>query len=254
MTPLESSRTIDPDEIAHFSKDSGRWWDEDGPFAPLHRLNPVRMGFVRGQIAGALGRGEESLKPFERLKILDIGCGGGLVCEPLARLGADVTGIDADPGAVLCARDHAARAGMAIKYEHMSAEDLLARAGGKGAFDAVLALEIAEHVSDPEAFVACCAGLVKPGGVLIVSTLNRTPKSFLLGIVAAEYILKWVPRGTHRWRKFIRPSEFARMGRACGFALRAQTGLVYDPRTRGFALSETDMDVNYFLCFQKETP
>ncbi|MCB9979338.1 MAG: bifunctional 2-polyprenyl-6-hydroxyphenol methylase/3-demethylubiquinol 3-O-methyltransferase UbiG [Rhodospirillales bacterium] len=249
-SPLATDRTIDPEEIAHFSKDSARWWDEDGPFAPLHRLNPVRMGFVRDRIAEAFGRGSDSLHPFEGLKILDIGCGGGLVCEALARLGAEVTGIDADSGAVACARDHAAGAGLSINYESTSAEDLLARKG-PGKFDAVLALEIAEHVRDPAAFVACCAGLVRPGGVLVVSTLNRTPKSFLLGIVAAEYILGWVPRGTHRWRKFIRPSEFAAMARRVGLSLCAQTGLIFDPRLRGFRLSQTDLDVNYFLCFQK---
>lgn len=250
MTRPARLDTVDPAQIAHFSKDSSLWWDENGPFAPLHRLGPVRMGYVRARIGEALDLDRESLCPFKGLKILDIGCGGGLVSEPLARLGASVTGIDADPGAVACARSHAAEAGLSIEYEHTSAEDLLAHKASQGAFDAVVALEILEHVRDPAAFVACCAALVRPGGVVIVSTLNRTAKSFLLGIVAAEYVLGWVPKGTHQWRKFLRPSEVARMGRACGLRLVDTTGLVFDPPGRVFRLSKTDLDVNYFMCFQ----
>ncbi|HEY8192266.1 MAG TPA: bifunctional 2-polyprenyl-6-hydroxyphenol methylase/3-demethylubiquinol 3-O-methyltransferase UbiG [Alphaproteobacteria bacterium] len=240
------STSINPKEIEHFSKDSARWWDEGGPFAILHRLNPVRLRYVRDQIGQHYGLAEGDLKAFKGLKILDIGCGGGLVCEPLARLGADVTGIDADGQAVRVAREHAEKSGLDIQYIEGSAESC------KGKFDVVTALEIVEHVNDVETFVKSAAGLCKPGGLVIFSTLNRTPQSFLLGIVAAEHILRWVPRGTHDWKKFVRPSELAAALRAGGMTPGDITGYGFDVRTGEFRLTNKDIAVNYFMCAEKK--
>ncbi len=236
---------VDRKEIENFAKDSSHWWDEKGPFAPLHRLNPVRLSHIRQQVDAHFGLDEKSLKPFTGLSILDAGCGGGLVCEPMARLGADATGVDADGNAIAVARRHAAQSGLSIDYHDGTTFDLL---NGKKRFDVVLALEIAEHVPDLQSFVQSCADLCKPDGLLIFSTLNRTPKSFALGIVAAEYILRWVPRGTHDWKKFIKPSELARALSHAGTTPGAMTGLVYDPLSaHGFRLSEDDLSVNYFM-------
>lgn len=234
----------DPREIENFAKDSAHWWDETGPFAPLHRLNPVRLSYLRAQIDAHTGGNGRDLKPFSGLSILDAGCGGGLICEPMARLGADVTGVDADANAIAVARTHATTGGLNIDYRDGTTFDLLA---GKKRFDVVLALEIAEHVPDVQAFVQSCTDLCKPGGLIIFSTLNRTPKSFALGIVAAEYILRWVPRGTHDWKKFIRPSELAKALSRSGAQVGDMTGMVYDPRTRHFRLHPSDLDVNYFI-------
>ncbi len=236
-------RTADPQEIANFSKDAGSWWDENGPFRPLHRLNPARLDYLRRRIVAHFGPKKSDLKPFAGLKILDIGCGGGLICEPLARLGAAVTGIDADPKAVSVARQHAGESGLDIQCRCADAETL----PEAEKYDVVLGLEIIEHVTDPEFFVRMCVNLCRPGGLVIFSTLNRTPKSYALGILAAEYLLRWVPRGTHTWQKFVRPSELARYVRASGAQPINVTGLVYDPLRQNFSLSETDMDVNYFL-------
>lgn len=229
------STSIRPEEIEHFAKDSSRWWDESGPFAVLHRLNPVRMRYITGQI----GR-----KP-NGLKILDIGCGGGLVCEPLARLGAIVTGIDADGQAIGVAREHAAVQDLDVNYICGAVENQ------KGKYDIVTALEIVEHVADMKRFVEGAAKLCKPGGLMIFSTLNRTPKSFALGIVAAEYILRWVPRGTHRWKQFIRPGELAAALRACGCEVADIRGYGFNPLSGDFELFDNDVSVNYFLTARK---
>lgn len=233
--------TIDPAEIAHFAKDSGDWWNENGPFKPLHRLNPVRLSYIRGQLTGD----ETSLKPLKGMAILDIGCGGGIVCEPLARMGATVTGMDADAVAITTAKAHAKQSGLAIDYINGAVEN------HKPQYDAVLALEIVEHVTDIDAFITACAARVKPGGTLIMSTLNRTPKSFLLGIVAAEYILRWVPQGTHKWNKFVKPSDLSRSLRAAGLCVTDVRGLIYNPVKDEFALSATDIDVNYLITAEK---
>jgi 2-polyprenyl-6-hydroxyphenyl methylase/3-demethylubiquinone-9 3-methyltransferase len=184
-------------EIEHFSKDSARWWDESGPFKPLHALNPVRLGYIKEHICAHFSKESLSLTPFTGLKILDIGCGGGLVCEPLARLGATVSGADADQQAIDVAKEHAVQSGLEIEYLNKPAEEI------KTKFDVVLALEIIEHVEDPSAFVASVSNLVKANGLVIFSTLNRTAKSYALGILAAEYLLQWVPHGTHSWKKFV---------------------------------------------------
>ncbi len=235
------SSSVRKEEIGKFAKDAPRWWDEAGPFAPLHRLNPVRMGYLRGQIGGHYGLDATSLKPFQGLKMIDVGCGGGLVCEPLARLGGDVTGIDADQVAIGVAKEHAKRAGLEIDYRVGAAEDLKAK------YDVVLALEIIEHVEEPQEFVKACSRLVKPGGMVIFSTLNRTAKSYAFGIIAAEYILNWVPRGTHEWKKFIRPSELAKMARNAGLTPQDISGLSYKALDGEFKISKNDAQVNYFL-------
>jgi len=237
--------SIDAQEIENFSKDAADWWDENGPFKPLHRLNPVRLSYIKTQICAHFERDTHNLNPFEKLSILDVGCGGGLVCEPLARLGGKVTGADADSVAIETAKDHAKASGLKIDYQNKPAEEI------KKQFDVVLALEIIEHVADPSAFVESISKLVKPGGLVIFSTLNRNPKSFLLGIVAAEYILRWVPQGTHSWKKFVRPSELSRMARAAELTPHDVTGLIFNPLQNEFALSKSDLDVNYLLACKK---
>lgn len=238
--------SINPKEIEHFAKDSAHWWDEGGPFAPLHRMNPVRLRYIRDRIARHHGLPEDGMTPFKGLNILDIGCGGGLVCEPLARLGATVTGIDADANAVEVALAHAAQNSLTIDYRNSAVEDM------KGeTFDVVLALEIVEHVNDVDSFVQNCVNLCKPQGIIIFSTLNRTAKSFALGIVAAEYILRWVPQGTHQWKKFIKPAELARAVRKAGARETNIKGLIYNPLEGDFKLSDYDIDVNYFMTVKK---
>lgn len=236
-------RTVNTQEINHFAKDSAQWWDEGGPFQPLHALNPVRLSYIKDQICTHFERKMDDLGAYRGLSILDIGCGGGLVCEPLSRLGGTVTGVDADAGAIKAAQDHAAMMGLSIDYRVAASEDLVHE---KPRFDIVLALEVMEHVDQVDLFVRHCAALCKPGGLMIFSTLNRTARSFLLGKVAAEYILGWVPRGTHDWKKFIRPSELARLVRDHGATPINTTGMVFNPLSRGFALSP-DVSVNYFL-------
>lgn len=237
--------TIDPAEIARFSKDAATWWDETGPFAPLHRLNPARLGYIKDAICNHYVRDARALDALKNLCVLDVGCGGGLVCEPLARLGARVTGIDGDAVAIDVARNHAVGAGLAITYENTTTDSLLP--GAAGAYDVVLALEIVEHVADVPAFVDSCAGLCRPGGVIIFSTLNKTLKSLALGKVAAEYILRWVPAGTHDWRKFIRPSALSAALRRAGATPIDAAGLVFNPLQNNFMISRTDLDVNYLI-------
>lgn len=233
--------TVDAKEIQNFSKDAAKWWDVHGPFAPLHRLNGTRLKYLRGQIDAHYGCDPKDLNPYKKLSILDIGCGGGLVCEPMCRLGATVTGIDADKEAIAAATAHAAQSGLAIDYRAVTTADIKTR------FDVVLALEVIEHVSDTDQFMKEVAALVKPGGLVIVSTLNRTAKSYALGIVAAEYILRWVSPGTHNWKKFLKPSEVSRLMRAQGLTPKNIQGMVYHPLNKEFVLSDRDTDVNYFI-------
>lgn len=233
--------SVNQEEIRQFSKDAAYWWDENGPFKPLHRLNPTRIGYIKSQICKHFDLDEQTFQPFEGLSILDIGCGGGLVCEPMARMGGTVTGADADPVAIEVAKEHAKEGNLKITYENKPAEAL------DKTYDVVLALEIIEHVDNPQDFVKNCAKLLKPGGIIIFSTLNRTAKSFALGIVAAEYIMRWVPAGTHEWKKFIRPSELSRMVRVALLYPREIKGMIYRPLSGEFVMSDTDLDVNYFL-------
>ncbi len=236
--------TVNAAEIQNFSKDSDHWWDVNGPFRPLHRLNPVRLSYIKRQICAHFGKDINSLNTYEELDILDVGCGGGLVCEPLARLGANVTGIDADDNAIAVANEHAKESGLEICYQATSSDELV-KSGKK--YDVVTALEIIEHVDNQELFVKSVIDLCKPNGIVIFSTLNRNPKSFALGIVAAEYILGWVPKGTHNWKKFVKPSELSRMVRNNGGTPQNLCGLAFNPLKNEFHLAPKDLDVNYLL-------
>jgi 2-polyprenyl-6-hydroxyphenyl methylase/3-demethylubiquinone-9 3-methyltransferase len=233
--------SIDHAEIAKFTAMAEAWWDPAGAFRPLHRLNPVRVEFIRDRLLARTGRDATDSEPLQGLSILDIGCGGGLLAEPLARLGAEVTGVDAAERNIEIARAHAAATGVKVTYLPCSAEDLVARGGQ---FDAVLAMEIVEHVADLDSFLGAARALLKPDGVLFLATLNRTLKSFAFAIVGAEYILRWLPRGTHDWRRFLRPSELARRLRGNDLAIREMTGVRYDPIADSFAL-DPDCSVNY---------
>ena len=246
------SATIDPADVARFAEISDKWWDESGPFAPIHRINPARLGYIKSTLARHFDRDDKSLQSLKALKILDIGCGGGLVCEPLARLGAIVTGIDADQNAIDVARIHAAKAGLANApvYTCNSSEEMTKKS--KGQFDVVLALEIVEHVADVETFVQNVTDLCKPGGVIIFSTLNKTLKSMLMAKIAAEYILRWVPAGTHDWKKFMRPSSLSNALRRAGATPFEAKGLVFNPLKNNFAMSDHDLDVNYFIAARKD--
>lgn len=241
---MTAAKTVDAAEIEKFSRMSAEWWDPSGPFRPLHRLNPVRLSYLKEQAAGHFGRDTRSITPFEGLSALDIGCGGGLVAEPMARLGATVTAVDADEVAIEAARLHAGERGVDVDYRVGSSDDLAAQ--GRR-FDLVLALEIIEHVADRDEFLTTVGSLVAPGGLLILSTLNRTLKSRILGIGVAEHVLRWVEPGTHDWSKFVKPSELARGLRATGFGVADLTGLVFDPLRGEFRLSADDVGVNYFM-------
>ncbi|HUZ72483.1 MAG TPA: bifunctional 2-polyprenyl-6-hydroxyphenol methylase/3-demethylubiquinol 3-O-methyltransferase UbiG [Stellaceae bacterium] len=239
--PGTDTDTVDADEVERFARAAAAWWDPEGAFGPLHRLNPVRIGFIRDRLLRHFGRDPQALSPFSGLSLLDIGCGGGLVAEPMARLGFAVTAIDADANALEVARAHAAATGLAIDYRAAAVEDLGTGAG----FDAVLALEVVEHVRAPQVFLGAAARLVRPGGALIAATINRTARSFLLAIIGAEHVLRWVPRGTHRWEKFLRPAELAAGLRAGGLVPHAVCGLVYVPG-RGWVLA-SDLSTNFLL-------
>jgi 2-polyprenyl-6-hydroxyphenyl methylase/3-demethylubiquinone-9 3-methyltransferase len=241
--------TINAEEIRQFDALGQKWWDENGPMKPLHRLNPVRLAYIRDTLCNHYGRPAARLRALQGLSIADIGCGGGLVTEPFCRMGADVTGIDAGQENIRVAKAHAAQQKLDIDYRAVTAESL-AEKGEK--FDVVTALEIIEHVSDIDLFIQSCCSLVKKDGMIIFSTLNRTPKSFLLGIVAAEYILRWLPAGTHDWKKFVRPSEIAQRLEDNGFRVTDIQGLVFNPLSRAFSMSKTDTDVNYFLTAVKK--
>lgn len=236
--------TVDAEEVARFSAIADEWWDVRGKFAPLHRLNPVRIGYLRDQICAHFAVVGEGVSPFSGLSLLDVGCGGGLISEPMARLGASVTGIDASPTNITVAGLHAEQSALRIDYQANTAEALATQ--GKQ-FDVVLALEIIEHVADVALFYDALRALVKPGGVLILSTLNRTAKSYALGIIGAEYILRWLPRGTHTWSKFIRPSDMAWALNQRGFQVQDTCGIVFEPRRWKFALNRQDLDVNYMM-------
>ena len=251
-SPAPSSTTIDADDVARFTIIADEWWDEHGKFAPLHRLNPARIGYIRDQITrhchGTQLPNGQSATPLDNLSLLDVGCGGGLICEPMARLGATVTGIDAGAQNINVAALHAKSTGLAINYCTSSAEDL---ANTSAQFDVVLALEIIEHVANPPLFYDALAALVKPGGLLILSTLNRTTKSYLMAIIGAEYVLRWVPRGTHQWKQFIKPSEMASSLTTRQFTITDTTGIVYNPLEQSFAINPRDLDVNYLMVARK---
>jgi 2-polyprenyl-6-hydroxyphenyl methylase/3-demethylubiquinone-9 3-methyltransferase len=239
----DSTATLDHDEVARFARLAGKWWDASGPFRPLHRINPVRLAYIRDQLCRRFGRDKTAASSLSGLSVLDIGCGGGLVAEPLARLGASVTGIDPGRENIEAAKAHAERARLKIAYRAATAEELAA--GGNG-FDAVLLLEVVEHVPDVRAFLKGLAPLVKPGGVMVLSTLNRTLKAYALAIIGAELILHWLPIGTHRWQRFVRPDELNAALRRAGLTPADATGMVYNPLADEWRLGR-DADVNYFV-------
>ncbi|MGH6736769.1 MAG: bifunctional 2-polyprenyl-6-hydroxyphenol methylase/3-demethylubiquinol 3-O-methyltransferase UbiG [Methyloceanibacter sp.] len=242
MAPASPSPTLDAAEVARFAKLAGEWWDAKGAFAPLHQINPVRLTYIRDQLCKRFGRDPKSPPSLTGLSVLDIGCGGGLVAEPLARLGAGVTGIDPARETIEAAKTHARGARLDIDYRTATAEQV---ASGGESFDAVLLLEVIEHVPDVPAFLTRVAPLVKPGGVMILSTLNRTLKAYALAIVGAELILRWLPVGTHQWERFVRPEELKSALGAAGLTLAGTMGMVYSPLADEWHLSD-DTDVNYF--------
>ena len=235
--------TTDPAELSKFRDLAESWWDPTGPLAPLHALNPLRIAWIRDRACERFGLDAAGRYPLRPLTVLDIGCGGGLLAEPLARLGAKVTGIDPVASNIDTARWHAEQSGLEIDYEAATSDDLVA-AGRR--FDVVLAMEVVEHVGDVEMFMADVASLVRPGGLVVLSTLSRTLASFLLAIVGAEYLLRWLPRGTHAWSRFITPSELAGRLRAAGLTPRNVSGVVYDPARRDWHLGR-DPGVNYMM-------
>ena len=235
--------TVDPSEIARFDKLAKQWWDSEGPMRALHQLNPVRLAYIRDRICGHFKRDALAPKPLAGLRVLDMGCGAGLLSEPLRRLGADVVGVDAAAEVIDIARHHAEITDLEIDYRLITAEEM-ADAGER--FDAIVAMEILEHVSDVGAFVNALGSMVSSRGILLAATLNRTLKSFTLAIVGAEWVMGWLPRGTHQWDKFLRPSEVARELRTAGFEIGDVTGISYDVATGGWHTS-TDTGVNYLL-------
>lgn len=234
---FSSNIGVDDAEIAQFNAFAAEWWNPAGEMAPLHRMNPVRLDYITQKI-------KSHFNTLKSLTVLDAGCGGGLVAEPLARLGLKVTGIDGAENLIRVAKAHAAAEALAITYRHELTGDQIA--AGK-TYDVVLALEIIEHVPDPQQFVAEIAQLVKPGGLVIFSTLNRTASSFAFGIVAAEYLLRWLPAGTHQWRKFVKPSELYALCREAGLSPQETKGLAYHPAADRFALDDAALNVNYFM-------
>jgi 2-polyprenyl-6-hydroxyphenyl methylase / 3-demethylubiquinone-9 3-methyltransferase len=243
MADHRSPGSADRRELERFARLADEWWDETGALAALHKLNPVRLAYIRDQMCAHLGRAPTRPRALAGVTVLDVGCGGGILCEPLARLGAAVTGIDLTPANLAVARRHAQRAGLDVTYRETSAEEVAA-AGER--FDLVCAMEVVEHVADAPGFLATCAGLVRPGGAFVLATLNRTLRSFALGIVAAEYVLGWLPVGTHQWTRFLRPSEVARPLRHNGLRMVHLTGVAYDPLRDRFRLGP-DPAVNYML-------
>ncbi|WP_299936413.1 bifunctional 2-polyprenyl-6-hydroxyphenol methylase/3-demethylubiquinol 3-O-methyltransferase UbiG [uncultured Pelagimonas sp.] len=234
--------TVDASEVAKFEAMSAEWWDPHGKFKPLHMMNPVRLDYITTQIAGEFDRDVTANHPFDGLRILDIGCGGGLLCEPMARLGATVIGVDAAGGNIPVAQTHARQSGLDIDYRHTTAEDMAA-AGEQ--FDVVINMEVVEHVADPQAYLTACQQLLKPGGLHLCSTINRNPKSFAVAIVGAEYVMRWLPKGTHEWQKFITPDELYDLISKAGLTPVDRKGYVFNPVTWRWSISDRDLSVNY---------
>ncbi|WP_092641994.1 bifunctional 2-polyprenyl-6-hydroxyphenol methylase/3-demethylubiquinol 3-O-methyltransferase UbiG [Jannaschia faecimaris] len=235
--------TIDAAEIEKFQAMAAEWWDPNGKFKPLHMLNPCRLDYITTQIAAEFDRDLQTERPFEGLRILDIGCGGGLLSEPMARLGATVVGVDAAERNIPVAQAHAEQSGLEIDYRHTSAEDLLRT--DEAPFDAILNMEVVEHVSDPLAYLTACRDLLRPGGIMICSTISRNPKSYVMAIIGAEHVMRWLPKGTHEWSKFITPDELFALLEQSGMRPEDRMGFVFNPITWSWRLSDRDLSVNY---------
>ena len=242
--PHATGPSVDPEDVARFSRIAAEWWDPNGKFAPLHRFNPTRLAFVRERALARFGRDPKARAPFSGLKLLDIGCGGGLLSEPMRRLGFDVTGVDASERNIATASTHAAEMGLDIRYRCATAEALLEEAEGR--FDVVLNMEVIEHVTDPGAYLRSCARLIAPGGLMVVATLNRTLKALALAKLGAEYVLRWLPAGTHDWRKFLHPEEIRGFLADEPVELEGPFGVTFSPLTGRWALS-ADAEVNYMM-------
>lgn len=242
--------TVDPAEVAKFEAMAAEWWDPNGKFKPLHMLNPCRLDYITQQIAAEFDRDLTQPLPFKGLRILDIGCGGGLLSEPMARLGADVVGADAAARNIPVAMVHAEQSGLRIDYRHTTAEDMAA-AGEQ--FDVVLNMEVVEHVSDPLAYLTACQNLLKDKGLMICSTLNRNPKSFVMAIVGAEYVMRWLPKGTHDWQKFITPDELYALIEQAGLQPVDRKGMVFNPVSWSWSLSARDLSCNYVTASVKRS-
>ena len=240
----QARSSIDPAEVERFSRIAAEWWDPRGKFAPLHKFNPVRLGFIRDQALYRFGRDPKARRPFEGLRLLDIGCGGGLLSEPMTRLGFRVTGVDASERNIATAATHAAEQGLSIDYRASTAEALIV--GGEPPFDVILNMEVIEHVADPGEYLRCCAALLKPGGLMIVATLNRTLKALALAKVGAEYVLRWLPAGTHDWSKFLKPEELRSFLASESVVVDGPFGVAFNPLT-GRWTESTDTDVNYMM-------
>jgi 2-polyprenyl-6-hydroxyphenyl methylase/3-demethylubiquinone-9 3-methyltransferase len=242
--------SVDPAEVERFSAMAAEWWDPTGKFKPLHKFNPVRLGFIRDEAARRFGRDITQRRPFEGLRLLDIGCGGGLLCEPMARLGFSVTGVDASERNIGVASTHAKAQGLDIDYRADTAEALLAN--GEPLFDVVLNMEVIEHVADPARFLQDCVKLLKPGGLMVLATLNRTPKALALAVVGAEYVLRWLPPGTHDWKKFLKPAEILDFLRGEPVSVAGPFGVSYDVLTGQWSPSR-DTEVNYMMTIDKSS-
>ncbi|GLS86288.1 ubiquinone biosynthesis O-methyltransferase [Cypionkella aquatica] len=239
---MTQTNTIDPAEVAKFEAMAAEWWDTEGKFKPLHLMNPCRLDYITRQIAAEFHRDLTQPLPFKGLRLLDIGCGGGLLSEPMARLGADVVGADAAARNIPVAQLHAVQSGLEIDYRNVAAEDLAA-AGEQ--FDVVLNMEVVEHVADPQGYLTACQQLLKPGGLMICSTLNRNVKSFGMAIIGAEWVMRWLPKGTHDWTKFITPEELYDLIRKAGLDPVDRKGMVFNPFSWKWAISARDLSVNY---------
>ena len=247
-TMTQAARTtIDQGEVERFSALAAEWWNPQGKFRPLHKFNPVRLTYIRDHVAAHFGRDPKGDKPLAGLRLLDIGCGGGLLCEPMARLGAEVLGADASRTNVEVASIHAAQSGVNVSYEAVTSEELAAR-GER--FDVILNMEVVEHVADVDLFLSSCSEMVRPGGLMFVATINRTMKAMALAIVGAEYVLRWLPRGTHQYEKLVRPEEIETPLAAAGMNVIHRTGVFYNPLQDQWNLSR-DMDVNYMMLAER---
>ncbi|GGA62552.1 ubiquinone biosynthesis O-methyltransferase [Nitratireductor aestuarii] len=239
--------TIDPAEVERFSRMAQEWWNPNGKFKPLHKFNPVRLGYIRDHVAEHFGRDPRASKPLEGLRFLDIGCGGGLLCEPMSRLGAEIVGADASALNIEVAKLHAAESGLTIDYRAETAE-ALADQGER--FDVILNMEVVEHVADIDLFISKCAEMLKPGGIMFVATINRTLKAWGLAIIGAEYVLRWLPKGTHDFKKLVRPEELEGSLTSKGLFIKDRTGVTYNPLMDRWQRSR-DMDVNYMVLAEK---